>query len=82
MVGLGGVEVVRGFLNCGCAILQSWKTGECCGGETCVSHDSHRRVLRGCVKESAYVKSVFESAWSKGLEKSDSPQGAKINQTL
>ena len=27
MVGLGGVEVVRGFLNSGCAILESWKTG-------------------------------------------------------
>jgi hypothetical protein len=58
------------------------KQGESCGGEAGVSHDSHRGFEKGCVKRTVYVKSVFKCSWSKGLEKPDTPQRAKITQTF
>ena len=65
--------------------VQFWSLGKQEKGdgvETQVSHGSHRRSEKGCVKWAAYVKSEFKSAWINGMEKPHPPQEAKVLQTL
>ena len=65
--------------------VQFWSFGK--GGEgleqgACVSHDSHRVLEKGCVKQTAYVKSVGKCALGKEAGETGSPQGAKVRQRV
>ena len=65
--------------------VQFWslgKEGECGVEETSVSHDSHRVLEKGCVKWSAYVKSVGKCARGKEAGEMGDAQRAKIRQIL
>jgi hypothetical protein len=65
--------------------VQFWslgKQGEMGCEETCVSHDSHRVLEKGCVKRTGSVKSAGKGACDIGLRMRDPPQGAKVIQTL
>jgi len=65
--------------------VQFWSLGKA-GGRgiegTCVSHDSHRVLEKGCVKRSAYVKSAGKCARGKEAGETGDAQRAKIKQTL
>jgi hypothetical protein len=73
---------MSGFLNRGCAIQDFWKTRSDACQRAPVTHDSHSKLKKACVKLSACVKSVFPTAWNKELEKSCPAQAAKITQTF
>jgi hypothetical protein len=65
--------------------VQFWslgKEGECGVEETCVSHDSHRVLEKGCAKRTGFVDSAGRGAWDKGTGETDVSQGAKIKQIL
>jgi hypothetical protein len=65
--------------------VQFWslgKEGECGVERTCVSHDSHRVLEKGCAKRTDSVKSAGKGAWNKGAGETDVSQVAKIQQTL
>jgi hypothetical protein len=65
--------------------VQFWSFGKA-GLRGCrkapVSHVSHRVSEKGCAKRTVCVKSELRTAWNKGLGRPNTPQGAKIQQTL
>jgi hypothetical protein len=47
--------------------------------DTLVSHVSHRRARKVCVKRTVYVKSAFMIAWGKGFEMPSPSQGPVVH---